>query len=212
MCITRFQSVDIEAVPYHGGMRVISGRFKGFSFDAPKTGTRPTTDRVKEALFSHLESEGVLGDARVLDLFAGTGALSFEALSRGARSAVMVDMGSQAVGLLKRAAARCRELAAWSSDLSISVRRGKAESVVARLSSTDDYSLVFLDPPYDYSDENFNQILKNLCKSGALSTDACIVAERSSRSVEPIPAEGWEVEQTRGYGETVLTYFVREPE
>ena len=63
-------------------MRVISGRFKGVALATPKTGTRPTTDRTKEAIFSHLDSWGVLDDARVLDLFAGTGALGIEALSR----------------------------------------------------------------------------------------------------------------------------------
>ena len=72
-------------------MRVISGRFKGVALTTPKAGTRPTTDRTKEAIFSHLDSWGVLDDARVLDLFAGTGALGIEALSRGALSAVFVE-------------------------------------------------------------------------------------------------------------------------
>ena len=71
-------------------MRVISGRFKGVALTTPKSGTRPTTDRTKEAIFSHLDSWGVLDDARVLDLFAGTGALGIEALSRGARELVAV--------------------------------------------------------------------------------------------------------------------------
>jgi 16S rRNA (guanine966-N2)-methyltransferase len=190
-------------------MRVISGRFKGFSFDTPKTGTRPTTDRVKEALFSHLEFADALDDARVLDLFAGTGALSFEALSRGAESAVMVDMGSQAVALLKKAAARCKELTAWNADMSISVRRGKAESFVSHMSVTDDYSLVFLDPPYDYGDDAFDNLLVQLSNSGALGENALIVTERSSRSAEPTPPKGWEVEQARNYGETAIQYLVR---
>ena len=72
-------------------MRVISGRFKGVALTTPKAGTRPTTDRTKEAIFSHLDSWGVLDDARVLDLFAGTGALGIEALSRGARELVAVE-------------------------------------------------------------------------------------------------------------------------
>lgn len=72
-------------------MRVISGRFKGVVLTTPKAGTRPTTDRTKEAIFSHLDSWGVLDDARVLDLFAGTGALGIEALSRGARELVAVE-------------------------------------------------------------------------------------------------------------------------
>ena len=76
---------------HNGVMHVISGRFKGVALTTPKTGTRPTTDRTKEAIFSHLDSWQVLDDARVLDLFAGTGALGIEALSRGARELVAVE-------------------------------------------------------------------------------------------------------------------------
>ena len=81
-------------------MRVISGRFKGVALATPKTGTRPTTDRTKEAIFSHLDSWGVLDDARVLDLFAGTGALGIEALSRGARELVAVESSRPAAALI----------------------------------------------------------------------------------------------------------------
>ena len=77
-------------------MRVISGRFKGVALTTPKAGTRPTTDRTKEAIFSHLDSWGVLDDARVLDLFAGTGALGIEALSRGAQELVAVESSAPA--------------------------------------------------------------------------------------------------------------------
>ena len=83
-------------------MRVISGRFKGAALATPKTGTRPTTDRTKEAIFSHLDSWGVLGDARVLDLFAGTGALGIEALSRGARELVAVESSRPAAALIPK--------------------------------------------------------------------------------------------------------------
>ena len=81
-------------------MRVISGRFKGVVLTTPKAGTRPTTDRTKEAIFSHLDSWGVLDDARVLDLFAGTGALGIEALSRGARELVAVESSAPAAALI----------------------------------------------------------------------------------------------------------------
>ena len=81
-------------------MRVISGRFKGVALTTPKAGTRPTTDRTKEAIFSHLDSWGVLDDARVLDLFAGTGALGIEALSRGARELVAVESSAPAAALI----------------------------------------------------------------------------------------------------------------
>jgi 16S rRNA (guanine966-N2)-methyltransferase len=193
-------------------MRVISGRFKGFSFDTPKTGTRPTTDRVKEALFSHLDNGGYLEGSRVLDLFAGTGALAFEALSRGAESALMVDSAPAAVALLKKAASRIAQVDAEDSSLQISVRRGKAQTIAERLTSADDFSLVFLDPPYEYSEKDFDALLKTLSESGALSEDALIVAERSARSAEPATPAGWSVEQARHYGETAVTYFVRAEE
>ncbi|MCI1984647.1 MAG: 16S rRNA (guanine(966)-N(2))-methyltransferase RsmD [Bifidobacteriaceae bacterium] len=195
-------------------MRVISGRFKGFSLDTPKTGTRPTTDRVKEALFSHLDNSGFLEDARVLDLFAGTGALAFEALSRGASSAVVVDAAPAAVALLKQATARVKKLGAWTPDVQISVRRGKAETVAARLGEGDDYSLVFLDPPYEYSDADFDALVEQLTTSGALADgeETVIVTERSSRSAAPSVPEGWAVEQARSYGETAVTYLVRAEE
>ena len=78
-------------------MRVISGRFKGLSLPSVGSGTRPTTDRTKEALFSHLDAQGLLDDARVLDLYAGTGALGIEALSRGARELIAVEASGRAV-------------------------------------------------------------------------------------------------------------------
>ncbi|MCI1902171.1 MAG: 16S rRNA (guanine(966)-N(2))-methyltransferase RsmD [Bifidobacteriaceae bacterium] len=190
-------------------MRVISGRFKGFSLDTPKTGTRPTTDRVKEALFSHLDNGGYLSDARVLDLFAGTGALAFEALSRGAQSALVVDSAPAAVSLLKNAASRITRVGAWDPDIHISVRRGKAAAIAERLTPADNFSLVFLDPPYEYSEHDFDALLVQLSDCGALGEDAIIVAERSSRSADPVPPQGWEVEQSRNYGETAVTYFVR---
>lgn len=192
-----------------GTMRVISGRFKGFSFDTPKTGTRPTTDRVKEALFSHLEFADAVEDARVLDLFAGTGALSFEALSRGAVSATLVDAAPAAIALLKRASQRLTKLGSWDPSLHVEVRRAKAQAFVRHMEEGADYSLVFLDPPYDFSEEDFNALLVALADSGALSEKAMMVTERSSRSAAPVPPEGWEIEQSRNYGETAIEYLVR---
>ena len=81
-------------------MHVITGRFKGMPLATPRAETRPTTDRTKEALFSRLEAHGLLRDARVLDLFGGTGALGIEALSRGARELVTVESSAQAAQLI----------------------------------------------------------------------------------------------------------------
>lgn len=116
-------------------MRVIAGRFAGIALQTPRSGTRPTTDRTKEALFSHLDAEGILTPgSSVLDLFAGTGALAFEALSRGADHAVLVDRSPQAVALIKKAAGAIRRHASWDpATMSIDVLRLPAEKAVDRL-------------------------------------------------------------------------------
>lgn len=108
-------------------MRIISGRFKGFEVRVPAKGTRPTTDRTKEAVFSHLESMGMLDNSRILDLYAGSGALGIEALSRGAHSLVAVEMASQAANILRTTFAQLRKHASWQPHDSAQVIKGKAE-------------------------------------------------------------------------------------
>ena len=111
-------------------MRVIAGRFKGLELKAAKNGTRPTTDRTKEAIFSRLESWAVLEDARVLDLFAGTGALGIEALSRGARELVSVESAAPAASLISGAFAELRHNRAWERGMSVRLVRKRAEQYV----------------------------------------------------------------------------------
>lgn len=191
-------------------MRIISGRFKGFNLAAPKTGTRPTTDRAKEAIFSHLDALGALEGAAVLDLFAGTGALGFEALSRGATSATFVDSAPAAVALLKKATAEIRRHSQWKADLSAEVRKAKAEAFVAKISAgvpEPRYSLVFLDPPYEYSAEDFDALLSALARSEALANGAIIVAERSARGAAPTVPPEWNIAGEKAYGETKIYYF-----
>ncbi|MDO5694885.1 MAG: 16S rRNA (guanine(966)-N(2))-methyltransferase RsmD [Aeriscardovia aeriphila] len=195
-------------------MRLISGIFKGFEVKAPHAGTRPTTDRAKEGIFSHLASENMLEGVSVLDLFAGTGALGFEALSRGAHSVVLVDNAPQAYALLSDAVRRIRKLKAWdSSRMQVDVERLSAEKFVTRLEApaepSDQWDLVFLDPPYAFSDEAFDQLMADLDKSGKLSRVCEIVAERSSRTAIPTPPQGWSIEQSKKYGETTIYYIVR---
>lgn len=108
-------------------MRIISGRFKGFEVRVPAKGTRPTTDRTKEAVFSHLESMGMLDNTRILDLYAGSGALGIEALSRGAHSLVAVEMASQAANILRTTFAQLRKHTSWQPHDSVQVIKGKAE-------------------------------------------------------------------------------------
>ena len=94
----------------------------------PKPGTRPTTDRTKEAIFSHLDSWGVLDDARVLDLFAGTGALGIEALSRGARELVAVESAAPAAALIAKTLTALKHNRSWEPGMSARVVKARAEN------------------------------------------------------------------------------------
>lgn len=113
-------------------MHVITGRFKGMPLATPRAETRPTTDRTKEALFSRLESHGLLQDVRVLDLFGGTGALGIEALSRGARELVTVESSAQAAQLIAQTLTALRRHAGWEKGMSARVVHAKAERYAAK--------------------------------------------------------------------------------
>ena len=196
-------------------MHIIAGRFKGFPIPAALRGTRPTTDRTKEAIFSHLESEGLLSGARVLDLFAGTGALGFEALSRGAQSLVAVESSGRVAGLLSRSAAELRHHPAWDSAMDIRVSRNRAERFVRPLSSGHEdaglseacFDLVFMDPPYDLSTADCQSIMTGLTGRKMVDDGGMIVLERSTRTPPPTVPEGWAIDQARSYGETAVYYL-----
>lgn len=178
--------------------RIIAGTLGGRPIPAPPgKGTRPTSDRVREALFSRLEGWDATRGARVLDLYAGTGALSFEALSRGAVSAVLVESHGPTARQLRRVA---RDLGLADG---CDVREGRAEKV-ARESVADPFTLVFLDPPYDVATESLEELLVTL--RPALAEDALVVVERSARSRPLRWPGGWGDDGTRRYGETVLQY------
>ena len=98
----------------------------------PKPGTRPTTDRTKEAIFSHLDSWGVLDDARVLDLFAGTGALGIEALSRGARELVAVESAAPAAALIAKTLTALKHNRSWEPGMSARVVKARADASAGR--------------------------------------------------------------------------------
>ena len=184
--------------------RIIAGTAKGTRLTAPKTGTRPTSDRVREALFStlatwfgtaDLPAERHLAGVSVLDLYAGTGAVALEAASRGA-AAVAVD--SQTAPLIVANARR--------ANLHITVRGSKAE---ARL-PPGPFDLVFADPPYDVDSVALDQTLARLFSPGQLVSQALVVLERSTRSAAPTWPVGIDQEWSRGYGETTL-YFAATP-
>jgi 16S rRNA (guanine966-N2)-methyltransferase len=176
-------------------MRVVAGKLRGRRLRAvPGSATRPTSDRVREALFS------IVGDrvlhARVLDLFAGTGALAIEALSRGAAAAVLVEQAPQAVGVIRA------NLEALDLDGVATVRRTKAE-VYLRTQRDGPFDLVFLDPPYAIGVGVLAGLLARL-ERGALAPGALVALESSARAEPPPWPPGLRPDAPRRYGDTAL--------
>ena len=172
-------------------MRIIGGRAGGRRLTVPPTGTRPTSDRVREALFSALQARGVLEDAVVLDLFAGSGSLGLEALSRGASTTVLVERDPRACAVL---ATNAREVGSGAL-----VRRASVATYLRARSRTP-CDLVFVDPPYN---DPVDDVLVALA-AGWLSDGGLVVVERDSRSPAPTWPEGLVAEEPRVYGETTL--------
>ena len=142
----------------------------------PKPGTRPTTDRTKEAIFSHLDSWGVLDDARVLDLFAGTGALGIEALSRGARELVAVESAAPAAALIAKTLTALKHNRSWEPGMSARVVKARAEKYAAAASAIAPFGVIFIDPPYAFETEACNQLLADLAgrESGELTGEGAV--------------------------------------
>ena len=181
-------------------MRVIAGKLRGRRLRAPKgLGTRPTPDRVREALFAAL---GPVDGLRVLDLYAGSGALGIEALSRGADRVVMVERSRAALDALRGNLAAL-ELRAASTVLATSVER--ALPTIAQLGP---YDLVLADPPYaDVESGRVAPVLAQLlARAEVLAADARIVLEHAARNDPPtLGAVG--LLRTRTYGDTALSLY-----
>ena len=177
-------------------MRVTGGRLGGRRLVAPPSGVRPTADRVREALFARLRD---LDGAHVLDLYAGTGALGIEALSRGAARAVFVERSNASLTALRR------NLLALELDECTRVVRGDVRSALRRLAGERmRFDLVLADPPYD--DRALAEPLALLVSGGLLAPDATVVVERSRR--HPLPEVAGLVSQgSRRYGDTELEWL-----
>ncbi len=181
-------------------MRIVGGAARGRPLAAPPgRDTRPTSDRAREGLFSTLESlRGLDWDgARVLDLYAGSGAVGLEALSRGAAAAVLVESDVRAAAVIRRNAE--------------SVGLPGARVVVDRVERflggpATAYDVVFADPPYAVPDEEVTAMLAALADGGWLATDAVVVVERATRGAGPAWVRGLAAERSRRYGETTLWY------
>lgn len=179
--------------------RIIAGTAGGRRLLTPNgSGTRPTSDRVREAVFARLEHLDALADGHVVDLYAGSGALGLEAVSRGSTSALLVESDRKAAATIEK---NVRHLGLTG----VRVRAGTVESVVgAALSPPAD--LLFVDPPYAVDDATLARVLAELVEHGSLASDAVLVVERSSRSAEPVWPADVELIGPRRYGETTCWF------
>ncbi len=173
--------------------RIIAGTHRGRLLKVPAgSDTRPTADRAREGLFSSLQSLIDLDGARVLDLYAGSGALGLEALSRGAAEATLVENDPRAVAVLE---ANVQALGLPATVLAIDVVRYLAGPPVV-------YDLVLADPPYDVAVDPVLATLRPW-----LAPDGVLVVERRTRGAAPAVPDGFVAERDRRYGEATLWYF-----
>ncbi|MBO6021235.1 MAG: 16S rRNA (guanine(966)-N(2))-methyltransferase RsmD [Aeriscardovia sp.] len=161
-------------------MRIIAGEYKGLELQVPKIGTRPTTSKLKESVFSSLEARGGIGK-RVLDLFAGSGALGLESLSRGAEELFCVDSSRQAAKCLKS-----NSLPLQRGGKRVEIRCMKAEKFLEGYEG-EKFDLIFLDPPYGMEGLNFEKVLSS--SINLLSPGGYIVAEREKEDFYPFDLE-----------------------
>ena len=185
--------------------RIIAGAHGGRRLSAPAGAqTRPTSDRVREAFFSALETMVPLSGARFADLYAGSGAVGLEALSRGATSALLVEADAKAARVIRD------NIVALRAGDSARLITGKVAQVVALPPEGGPFDVVFADPPYVVPDAEVTELQQALVSNGWLAPDAVLVLERSTRTAvrgEPLSwVEGITADRSRRYGETTLWY------
>jgi 16S rRNA (guanine966-N2)-methyltransferase len=181
--------------------RIISGSARGRRLAVPPgSSTRPTSDRAREALFSTIEALiRSFAGARVLDLYAGSGAVGLEALSRGADHVLLVESDAGAARTI-------RNNAAATGLVGAEVRAEPVERLVAGGGPAAPYDVVFLDPPYDVADDSLRAVVTDLLGGGWLAERALVVAERATRGGEWHWPAGVEADRSRRYGEATLWY------
>ncbi len=179
-------------------MRVISGKVRGLKLITPAgEDTRPTLDRVKEAVFSMILP--FIIDAKVLDLFAGSGALGIEALSRGAMSAVFVDNSSEAINCI-----HSNVNSAKFNNISV-IQKGDSISFLKE--NTESFDIIFLDPPYQKN--MYTKAFESIVENNAISNEGIVVVEYDNSIVEiPIPS-GFVVLKEKKYGRVGIIVMKR---
>lgn len=185
-------------------MRIVGGRLGGRRLKGPPGNvTRPTAERVREALASALTARDAIEGRRVLDLFAGTGALGFEMLSRGAEHVTFVEKDARVAAALRESA---QELGVTDEVIIIrdDVKRASAQAAILRHAP---FGLVLADPPYRDVPRAIDALTK-LCATGLLADDAVLLLEHASKGTLALPAE-FQVLSSYRYGDTTVTLFER---
>ena len=187
----------------HGVTRIVGGEARGRRLAIPPRGTRPTSDRAREALFNTLSTELDLNGCRVLDLYAGSGAVGLEARSRGAGSVVFVESDRRAATVLQE------NINALGMD-EATVHRCTVETYLAAVGADEPFDLIFADPPYAVTARIIETMLASLADQRWVVNGGIVVVERSARDPEPLwPSEIKAMKQRR-YGEGCLWYGRRE--
>jgi len=184
--------------------RIIAGLAGSLKLTSPAKVTRPTSDRIRESIFSRLEAKDLLTNAKVLDLFAGTGALALESASRGASLAWMVERDGKAAAVcvanLKIVAkALLKEEVEFDGKVI-----NKSVSSFLATAAEQEFDLVFIDPPYEITND---EVVTDLELLKPLLKDATVVVERSSRTEAPKWPAGYVFDDEKSYGDTVVYWL-----
>ena len=180
--------------------RIISGAAGSLRLSVPKSGTRPTSDRVREAIFSALDAQDALRGATVIDLYAGSGALGLEAASRGAHSVTLVENSPEAARIARQNATQVSSAFSPDARPEIVVTKSSVASFLTSCMLLAD--LVFVDPPYDLSEDELASNLNSI--SRVARPDALVIVERSTRSPEPTWPDAFRDVRKKSYGETAV--------
>ena len=184
--------------------RIIAGLAGSLKLSPPAKTTRPTSDRIRESIFSRLEARDLIDGSRVLDLYAGTGALALEAASRGASSVWMVERDGKAAAVCV-ANLKIVTKALFKEEIELEGKVvNKAVSSFLAAPGDEIFNLVFIDPPYEVPNEDVESELTLLLP---LLKDSTVVLERSSRAEVPVWPQGFELEDSKSYGDTVVYWL-----
>ena len=183
--------------------RVVTGRFRGAILQAPEGDkTRPTTDKVKEALFSIIQ--GYVPDSEFLDLFAGSGQIGIEALSRGAKRATLVEKSGQAAGIISRNISKVR---LEGSDEIRFYKKSVSQALEQLGQAGDKFDIIFMDPPYKDVPLRLEEVTKLISAYDMLSSDGMLIVEHDKDCEIPEELNGIKRVRSCSYGLTVITFF-----